>query len=73
MDRVYKTFFSNSRLTFRRFGLKEPRLSETKERKCATSIVERVGALNILLHPHYRRVYVVLSTFTRTIPATRTI
>ena len=36
-------FFSNSRLTFRRFGVKEPRLSETKQRKCATSIiVERV-------------------------------
>ena len=29
-----KRFFSKSRLAFRRFGLKEARLSETKERKC---------------------------------------
>ena len=42
MARVYKTFFSKSRLTFQRYGIKEPRLSETKYRKCATSIVERV-------------------------------
>ena len=28
--RVYKTFFSKSRLAFRRLQVKEPRLSETK-------------------------------------------
>ena len=44
MTRVWKTFFFRNHdwHSFRRFGLKEPRLSETKVRKCATSIVERV-------------------------------
>ena len=39
-----KRFVSKSRLAFRRFGLKEPRLPKTKYRKCAnnTSIAERV-------------------------------
>ena len=43
MAQVYKEFFfSKSRLTFWWFWVKEPRLSETKQRKCAISIVERV-------------------------------
>ena len=37
-----KRVFSKSRSAFQRFGLKEPCLSETKMRKCATSIVEWV-------------------------------
>ena len=46
MAQVYKNFFFiNQDFSFRRFGIKEPRLSETKQRKCATSIVERVNAL----------------------------
>ena len=42
MAQVYKSFFLKSRLAFRPYGVKEPRLSETKKRKRATSIVERV-------------------------------
>ena len=37
-----KRFLSNLRLTFRRFGVEEPRLSEEKKRNCATSVVQQV-------------------------------
>ena len=41
MAQAYKTSFFETRLTFRRFWVKEARHSETKKRKCAnTSIVE---------------------------------
>ena len=46
MAQVYKSSFFETRLTFRLFGVKATRYSETKKRKCATSImVESVGVL----------------------------
>ena len=55
MAQVYIFVFSKSRLTSRRFGLKAPpRLSETKQRKCATSIVERVGGRDAPFDPRGR-------------------
>ena len=56
-----KRFLSKSRLTFRRFGVKEPRLTETKRLKCATSttveqVVIRADAVVCMRYPTLVRV-----------------